>query len=210
MRKKPKLRSRRDPKQRRSQETIEAIFEATARILESTEPRELTTITIAKLSGYGVGTIYDYFPNKEAILVAMARRELEKTFQSVQKALTTDKPDDAETITRLALRALVRGFGGRLKLRRVLLETMISEGHSVELAAPVERIAQQLIGNEIGNAGDPVRRLRPESLYVLTRGIVGVIRASVMEGNTKFSQQTLENELTELAMAYIQRCLSRV
>ena len=109
--------------------------------------------------------------------------------------------------TRLAMRAAIRGFGGRQKLRRILLETMIAQGHSAELAQPVERIAQYLIGNEIGEAGAPMRRLRPESLYVLTRAVVGVIRASVMEGNTKFSQQVLENELTELVEAYVQRCI---
>lgn len=199
-----KTKSRRNPRQQRSVETIEAIFEATARILESAEPSELTTIRIAELSGYGVGTIYDYFPNKEAVLVAMARRELEKTFRAVQKVMTAVGGDST---TRLAMRAAIRGFGGRQKLRRILLETMIAQGHSAELAQPVERIAQYLIGNEIGEAGAPMRRLRPESLYVLTRAVVGVIRASVMEGNTKFSQQVLENELTELVEAYVQRCI---
>jgi AcrR family transcriptional regulator len=207
-RKKGKLRGRRNPKQQRSVETTEAIFEATARILESVEVNELTTIRIAELSGYGVGTVYDYFPNKEAILVAMARRELEKTFRSVQKIMTADRQSDDESMTRLAMRAAIRGFGGRQRLRRILLETMIAQGHSAELAQPVERIAQYLVGNEIGEAGASMRRLRPESLYVLTRAVIGVIRASVMEGNSRFSQQLLENELTELTEAYVQRCLA--
>src|SRR5258707_34131 len=202
-RKKMKARSRRAPQQQRSVETTEAIYEATARILESAEPSELTTIRIAELSGYGVGTVYDYFPNKEAILVAMARRELERTFRSVQKAMTADGRRGAESMTRLGLRALIRGFGGRQKLRRILLETMIAQGHSLELAEPVERITQHLLGTEIGVSGAPMRRLRPESLYVLTRAIVGVIRASSMEGNTKLSQLALENELTVLAVAYV-------
>jgi AcrR family transcriptional regulator len=206
-RKSTKPRRRRMPRQMRSVETIEAIFEATARLLESAEPSELTTIRIAEISGYGVGTIYDYFPNKESILVAMARRELEKTLRSVQKTMTAENHRGAETMIRLALRALIRGFGGRQKLRRVLLETMIAQGHSAELAQPVERIAQHLVGNEIGEVGASLRRLRPESLYVLTRATIGVIRASVMEGNTKFGQQVLENELTELTEAYVRRCL---
>ncbi len=201
-------RSRRRPRQQRSVGTIEAIFEATARILENAESSELTTIRIAEVSGYGVGTIYDYFANKEAILVAMARRELEKTLRSVQKTMTADEQGNAETMTRLALRALIRGFGGRQKLRRILLETMIAEGHSLELAEPVEKITQHLLKTDVGIVGAPRRRLRPESLYVLTRSIVGVIRASAMESNTKFSQQTLENELTMLAMAYVERCVS--
>ncbi|HTQ13851.1 MAG TPA: TetR/AcrR family transcriptional regulator [Rhizomicrobium sp.] len=207
-RKSAKLLGRRKPKQQRSVETIEAIFEATARILESAEATELTTIRIAELSGYGVGTIYDYFSNKEEILVAMARSELEKTFRSVQRIMTAGLQRGDESMTRLAIRATIRGFGGRQRLRRILLETMIAQGHSAELAQPVERIAQHLVGNEIGEAGTSMRRLRPESLYVLTRAVIGVIRASVMEGNTKFSQQLLENELTDLTEAYVRRCLA--
>jgi hypothetical protein len=132
----------------------------------------------------------------------MARRELEKTFHAVQKIMTADQRGGGESMTRLAMRAAIRGFGGRQRLRRILLETMIAQGHSAELAQPVERIAQHLVGNEIGEAGASMRRLRPESLYVLTRATIGV-----MESNTKFSQQLLENELTELTEAYVQRCL---
>jgi len=207
-RKKAALRGRRNPKQQRSIETVEEIFEATARILERDGAAGLTTIRIAELSGYGVGTVYDYFPNREAILVAMARRELEKTFHSVQTSMTADRRGSEDSIARLAMRAAIRGFGGRQKLRRILLETMIAQGHSAELAQPVERIAQHLVGNEIGEAGAQMRRLRPESLYVLTRAVIGVIRASVMESNTKFSQQLLENELTTLVEAYVQCCLA--
>src|SRR3974377_90482 len=134
VRKKRRPKSRRTPRQQRSRETIGAIFEATARLLERTGPSELTTIGIAQLSGYGVATVYDYFPNKEAILVAMARHELEKTLRSVQKALSSDILDGAETTMRLAIRALIRGFGGRQKLRRILLETMIAQGYSIELS----------------------------------------------------------------------------
>jgi len=56
-----------EPRQQRSVDTIEAIFEATARILEGAEPNELTTIRIADCRLWR-GTVYDYFPNKEASL----------------------------------------------------------------------------------------------------------------------------------------------
>ena len=47
----------------------------------------LTTARIAEVAGYGVGTVYDYFPTKNAILVALARQELDKTVAAVQRAL---------------------------------------------------------------------------------------------------------------------------
>ena len=50
----------------------------------------------------------------------------------------------------------------------------------------------------------------PEQLYVLTRAIVGVIRAWAMEGGGEVGAQTLEIELTELVRSYVQHCLTRV
>ena len=97
----------------------------------------LTTARIAELAGYGVGTVYDYFPTKNAILVAMARKELGKTIGAVQRALTQGKAEDPVSATQRAMRAMIRGFGGRRRLRGVLLATMVTQGLSSELTGPV-------------------------------------------------------------------------
>jgi AcrR family transcriptional regulator len=54
-------------------------------LIESQGLETLTTARIAEVAGYGVGTVYDYFPTKNAILVAMARQELDKTLGSVER-----------------------------------------------------------------------------------------------------------------------------
>src|SRR5437899_4174293 len=109
--------ARRTPRQQRSVQAVEAIFEATAQLIEGHGLQALTTARIAEVAGYGVGTVYDYFPTKNAILVAMARQEINKTMASVQKALRQTDAEDPATATRRAMRALIRGFGGRQRLR---------------------------------------------------------------------------------------------
>ena len=207
--KKTKPRARRTPKQARSIETVNAIFEASALILQRDGVQGVTTGRIAEMSGYGLSTIYDYFPTKDAILVAMARQELDRTFQSIQKAVVSTNDRDGETATRTLIRALIRGFGGRQRMRGALLETMIARGHSAELARPVEKIAALLLARDRPFEGVDLGRLRPESLYVLTRSIIGAIRAWAMEGDARVSPQALEFELAELAHAYVGRCLAR-
>jgi len=71
-------RMRKNPSQARARDTIEVIFEATARILERAGRRGLSTNAIAELAGISIGSLYHYFPSKEAVLVAMARRELDE------------------------------------------------------------------------------------------------------------------------------------
>ena len=64
---------RKQPRQPRAQATTDAIVEAAARILESGEA--LTTNRTAEVAGVSIGSLYQYFPNKEAVLAALIRRE---------------------------------------------------------------------------------------------------------------------------------------
>jgi AcrR family transcriptional regulator len=67
---------RRTPKQARSRAACEAIVEAAAQILERGGADALTTNAVAERAGVSIGTLYQYFPDKQAILIAAARREL--------------------------------------------------------------------------------------------------------------------------------------
>ena len=67
---------RRRPRQARSRATWEAILEAASQILERRGPAALNTNAIAERAGVSIGTLYQYFADKRAILVAAAQREL--------------------------------------------------------------------------------------------------------------------------------------
>jgi AcrR family transcriptional regulator len=67
---------RRSPQQARSRAAWEAIVEAAAQIVERDGPAALTTNAVAERAGVSIGTLYQYFPDKQAILIAAARREL--------------------------------------------------------------------------------------------------------------------------------------
>jgi AcrR family transcriptional regulator len=67
---------RRRPRQARSRATWEAIVEAAAQILERRGPAGFNTNEVAERAGVSIGTLYQYFADKHAILAAAARREL--------------------------------------------------------------------------------------------------------------------------------------
>ncbi len=72
------LQPRRTPVQRRSTATVEAIVEAAAQVFERHGYAAGTTNRIADRAGVSVGTLYQYFPNKDAILVALIERHLDE------------------------------------------------------------------------------------------------------------------------------------
>ena len=195
---------RRIPSQRRSRQAVETIFEATAKLIESQGLESLTTARIAELAGYGVGTIYEYFSNKNAILITMARQELDKVVRSIQKMLTQGDTGDTITIAQRTIRAVIRGFGGRQRLRGALLAEMIAHGHLPELTAPIEMVIEFLRRQNRRPDEDDLTKLPPEQLYVLTRAVIGAIRAWSMEGGASISPQALEIELTRLVQSYVE------
>src|SRR6186713_2006728 len=70
------LTPRKKPQQRRSRVTIDTIFEAAIQVLLANGLDKITTIQIADRAGVSVGTLYQYFPNKRALLAAVVRRHV--------------------------------------------------------------------------------------------------------------------------------------
>ena len=72
----PSLKPRRRPQQERSRLLVEAILDAAARVLEQHGYAHATTNRIAERAGVSIGSLYQYFPSKDAILVALVERHL--------------------------------------------------------------------------------------------------------------------------------------
>jgi AcrR family transcriptional regulator len=193
---------RRKPSQSRAVDTVEAIFEAAARILQSDGRAGLNTNRVAELAGVSIGTLYSYFPNKEAILLAMARRETETVRASVAKALTDDLQHTDVSPVRLAVRALIKGYGRRNKARRILMETLIASGHSDEIARPVQDIADLIAARGPSLLPKGTRPLSPIALFTLTRAVDGVVRAATYEDAKFIGSQDFEDELTRMVLGY--------
>ena len=70
------LEPRKSPVQARSAASVEAILEATIQVLLHVGKERLTTTRVALRAGVSVGTLYQYFPNKSALLRAILKRHL--------------------------------------------------------------------------------------------------------------------------------------
>ena len=84
--KKKSIAPRRRPEQVRSKSKVEWLLEAAARVFRS-EGYAATTNRIAKVAGVSIGTLYEYFPNKEALLLALAERHVSEAELGIGAAL---------------------------------------------------------------------------------------------------------------------------
>lgn len=78
---------RRHPKQERSRQTVEAVLEAVRRVLRRQGAEAVTTNRVAEVAGVSIGSLYQYFPNKEAIFMALHERHVEGVRHLIERTM---------------------------------------------------------------------------------------------------------------------------
>ena len=101
----PRISSRKAPKQARSTDLVAAILEAAVQVLAREGAARFTTARVAEKAGVSVGSLYQYFPNKAAILFRLQSDEWRQTVEMLRGIL-----EDASQPPLARLRALVHAF----------------------------------------------------------------------------------------------------
>lgn len=191
MREKP----RRNPKQARAQATVDAILAATFQLLEEEGESRVTTNRIAERAGVSIGTLYQYFKDRDAILAAMGERQAEALrYKVTQIVLAEPEQDGIRTI----VQALMSGIEGSPETRIVLMDALFrAHGESImsqHHAAFVESIRER---------SDLDFVLGKESAFVLTHAVVCLLRAAASEPELALEPKALEDELVLLIESYL-------
>ncbi|GGI91328.1 TetR family transcriptional regulator [Polymorphobacter multimanifer] len=181
------------PRQQRSLATVDVILEAAAQILEIAGEPGFNTNAIAERAGVGVGSIYRYFPDKHAILVEMGRREM----ALVGAQLRNDPAPKPGSVApdRQAIRTFLRAFGERTRARRVVVLALLRQLSAAELQMAFAQA-------EAGMASRSAAPLDRIQLFVLSRALLGAMRAAVLEDAEFLLSQQFEDELVLLGRAY--------
>jgi AcrR family transcriptional regulator len=119
---------RKQASQARSRATVDALVEATARILVDQGFDQASTNRIAERAGVSVGSLYQYFPSKEALVLAVAERHNREIMQVVSGALDELVSLPLESAVRRLVGVAVDGHRVAPKLHRVLTEEVPRTG----------------------------------------------------------------------------------
>jgi AcrR family transcriptional regulator len=98
--------ARRKPTQPRAKLTVDAILDAVIRLLKREGHKAITTNRIAEVAGVSIGSVYQYFPNKRAIFIALHERHLNEIDGIVQSKLVEHSASPLDVL----IRALVDGM----------------------------------------------------------------------------------------------------
>lgn len=111
---------RKRPRQARSLATFEAILEAAARILESLGFAGFNTNAVAERAGVSIGSLYQYFPSKDALIVELIRRERAKLSNHIVEAIQQSDAADLKDKLKLIIQAAVQHQLSRPQLAQTL------------------------------------------------------------------------------------------
>lgn len=182
-------------------EIIESILVAAELVIEEVSLEKLTTNRIAERAGVSVGSLYQYFPNKHAVLAELARR-LERRTQDRLVAILRDATSSSLPLVAASIvDAMLDDLGG-LALRRALLQEVprlwiasVSQQVDAELRVAVHDV---LAARTDVRSGDHVL-----IAWVVSHAVEGVIEAAVRTGPELVDAPEFRAELIELVVRYL-------
>ncbi|TAJ69944.1 MAG: TetR/AcrR family transcriptional regulator [Phenylobacterium sp.] len=147
----PEISSRKRPKQTRSAELVSAILEAAVQVLAQEGAQRFTTARVAEKAGVSVGSLYQYFPNKAAILFRLQSDEWRQTTDLLRRIL-----EDTSRPPLVRLRALVHAFV-QSECDEAAMRVALSDAAPLYRDAPEAQAAR-------GSAGRAVEAFMRETL----------------------------------------------
>ncbi len=198
---------RKTPSQTRALRTVDTLFEAATRILASEGEAGFTTNRIAERAGFSIGTLYQYFPSKEAIVVALVRRHRERVLRELDVMLDRAVAGEygAEHALRLYLRQIVDAFGRGQKAQRLLARLGWQLDAPAAIVAAMDDGAER-VRSALARLEDPELLLPdPPTLYMLTRAVVGAVRSAAVEESAMLDDPRFEDALFRMVWGLLHR-----
>jgi AcrR family transcriptional regulator len=196
---------RKSPTQARAAHTVDAIVEAATQILQSDGEDRLTTNRIAERAGVSIGSLYQYFADKEAIVEAIAERERDRIVGVVVKSLSDVNREDFEKVMREVIRALIGAFARRRRARRIVLMTMLRRWQNAPERHGTDEVARFLVNAAASTTPPGGRPMTPVAAFVVTRALMGAIRSAVLENSPFLEAPEFEDELVRFCVQFSRR-----
>lgn len=167
-----RLKPRKAPLQRRSAQTVEAVLEAAARILETRGLDGYTTNAVAERAGVSIGSLYQYFPNRDALTVALIERETAQLVADVEAAALLENSRDS-------VQAMVRASVAHQMRRPVLARIIDMEERRLPVDERNQRIADTIHAALVSALTEKTQVPELDDVDRVARDLLAIVRGMV-------------------------------
>jgi AcrR family transcriptional regulator len=172
---------RKAPEQDRSRATVEAIVEAAAHILVKYGYDAFTTNRVAERAGVSIGSLYQYFPNKDALLSELMRRHVAQIERGVEEMAELARTAPLAEVVRTGIQENVRSHLIDPELHRVLSEEVPRLGSLDWKVAFVTRMEDRVRGMLEARRSETAIADTGLAAYIVTRTVEAVVHNAMRE-----------------------------
>ena len=200
----PRTAPRKRPVQERSKVTVDAILDATARVLVKEGYDRASTNKIALAAGVSVGSLYQYFPSKEALVAALMDRHASEMFGVFEEKMTRLAEASLAHAAKEIVRAVVEAHSIDPRLHRVLIEQVPRFGRLARLEEVEERAAVMVRAFLEARRGE----IRPKDLTMATFIVIEIVESlshvAVLH-HPELVGPKLADEIADVILRYLTR-----
>jgi AcrR family transcriptional regulator len=203
------LEPRKSPVQARSAASVDAILEATIQVLLDVGKERLTTTRVALRAGVSVGTLYQYFPNKSALLQAALTRHLAEVTDAVELVC---KEQRGRTLREMVTALITAFLEAKMRDAKtsVALYAVSSDLDAARIVQQIGTRSNKAIIRMLESACDALTTDSQLVASMLQGAMVGVSRRMLESGAAEKQFDSLRRELIFMACAYVDACSARV
>ena len=195
---------RKSPRQDRSRATVEAILAAAAQVLVDRGYEAATTARIADRAGVSIGSLYQYFPNKEALVAALVERFADGLVAAIGQALEDPRNATLERGMRAVIRAGVGAHRIGPELHKILTEQVPRIGRLAKVMDTHARIVA-LIEAYFRRHADQLSGNRDSAVAAIVVETVmeALVHKAVIERPAPLAGGSIEEEALSVVMGYL-------
>jgi len=200
--KRPRSYARRRPKQRRAQETVEAVLDSVVRLLKRYGSSPITTNRIAEVAGVSIGSVYQYFPDKRAIFIALHERHVREIDRLIESTLMEHAASPLEDLVRALVEAMIEAHTEDPELYELLLTEVPHRADGTrDFATRLHsafRLAIAARAHELKK-----RRDLDKVVFIVTHMVESLSHGAVLRRPSNFSLADAKEEVVRAVLAYL-------
>ncbi len=198
------LKPRKTPVQARSTHTVQAILQASVQVLTDVGAARLTTTRVALRAGVSVGTLYQYFPNKQALLAAVLEQHLESVVAAVEAACERHKGRSARAMAAAVAEAFLEAKFANPDASRSLYAVSPDVGGS-DVVERLTRRSQVALCAMLASASDKRFDELTTVSYVLSTALIGPVQGLLVSEAPASAVRVVRRHLIALVHGYLEQ-----
>jgi len=199
------LEPRKSPVQARSTASVDAILQATIQVLLKVGKEKLTTTSVAHRAGVSVGTLYQYFPNKSALLQAVLRRHFDHVSSNIEKVCREQRGKPLREMSNALIISFLSAKMADVKTS-VALYSVSSDVDGAKLAQQIGQRSNRAIVAMLESTSDRLTKEPTLVAAMLQGAMMGVSRRLLETASPEKHFPALRDELIFFADSYLQAC----